>query len=111
MRSGALTIGVLLLIGGCAQDDTSEFPVEYEVTVREGNPDRVAIEYSRPDGSSVRANITEHWKSPELFPRGEAIRLSARAYGDSRALVQCHVRTITEDDPDGTVFFGGGGLT
>jgi hypothetical protein len=71
MRSGALTIGVLLLIGGCAQDDTSEFPVEYEVTMREGNPDRVAIEYSRPGGSTVRVNATRIGRVRSSCSRGE----------------------------------------
>jgi hypothetical protein len=86
------------------------YPVEYEVIGYGEQLDRMLITYSLPDGSLTSIEAERSWKSPLLhFTHGRGIVLRANGIGGKNLLVECHVHTRTEDDPDWTVCGGGGG--
>jgi hypothetical protein len=100
-----------MVFAAACQDDVT-VPVEYQVTVRSGDPQTVVIEFTLPNGTTSEEEARDSWTSPVLdFEEDSPIGLSARAVGDPESRLDCQVMTHAEGDPDGTVHFASGGRT
>jgi len=111
-RIGLVALSLHLV--SCAQKTEpreDRFPVQYEFTVHNGHAGRVSVRYLDAKGSSVSLTLTEkHWVSDQMsFPRGGKILLVVSLADAGQRTLQCTATTRSVDDPDGTVYGGGGG--
>lgn len=118
-RAGVLSAGVLassLLVTACDRGEerpAGRFPVQYEVRVHGGSAGVLRIRYRDEAGPPAVLEVeAKSWTSEEMsFPYGSPIELAVELEAPGQRTIQCTVRTRTADDPDGTVYGGGGGTS